>query len=396
MVGWNGPGATGKWQETDLLNLIGIDPNTVSDLTWAMLESCKRKLVSKLLLLNPTTDMPKGVTVADINSFISDIDDIRRPWVEKKVQEDGETKLVLERGEVTAATEKEQRRVLAKILEDGKDGYEKTWDPDRGVPGNWLGENRAESSAQASNEVQHVTGVGDSDDQAGRSGSRARVIDLSVEDAEDGTSDAPVLIESDDDEDAAACGTRARPLMIEDAAHSTVLMSMDQLNAMATRPLYQVHRLRYLTPEQASPAMFRYAIGREELWKLAIKVTNNVASTVIGMTRPPIFEGGLANVYPEYIVIASLEGGGLRIRGRRVDIQGNQLAKWPGGGEMFPTLEQVVANGYLFRPFNDDFDTQRIKRYLQYLRDKNELPKLALENPMRQNKDNKRPRLLQN
>jgi hypothetical protein len=95
MVGWNGPGGTGKWQETDLFNLIGIDPNTVSDLTWAMLESRKRKLVSKLHLHNPTADMPKGVTIADINSFISDIDDIRRPWVEKKIQEDGETKLVL-------------------------------------------------------------------------------------------------------------------------------------------------------------------------------------------------------------------------------------------------------------------------------------------------------------
>lgn len=164
---------------------------------------------------------------------------------------------------------------------------------------------------------------------------------------------------------------------------------------LAIRPLYQVHRLQHLTPEQASPTAFRYAINREELWKLAKKVTNNVASTVIGMTRPPIFEGDPTNVYPEYIVIASLEGGGLRIRGRRVDIQGNQLAKWPGGGEMFPTLEQVVVNGYLFRPFNDDFDIHRIKRYLQFLRDNKELPKLAWKNPMKRIEDRKHALQLQ-
>lgn len=245
--------------------------------------------------------------------------------------------------------------------------------------------------------VEHITGVGDGDDQADRPGSQARVIDLSsyVEDAKDGTADAPVLIDSEDDEDAAA-GTRARPLIIKDATHSTALIPMDQLNALAVQPLYQAHRLQYLTLEQASPAAFRYALGRKDLWKLAVKVTNNVASTMIGMTRLHIFEGDLANIYPEYIVIASLEGGGLRIRGRRFDIQGNQLAKWPSGGEMFPTLEQVVANGYLFRPFNDDFNTHRIKRYLQFLRDKNELPKLAWKNPMRQIEDRKRPLLLQN
>lgn len=161
MVGWNGPGATGKWQKTDLLNLVGIDPNTVSVLTWEMLESRKRRLVSKLVVLNPTADMPKGVTVADINSFISDIDDIRRSWVEKSVKEYGETKLVLERGEVTETTENEQKRVLATILRDGKHGYKKTWDPERGVPGNWLGENRAASSTQASNEVETITDVSD-------------------------------------------------------------------------------------------------------------------------------------------------------------------------------------------------------------------------------------------
>lgn len=147
MVGWNGPGGTGKWQETDLFNLIGIDPTTISELTWAMLEPRKRKLMSKLQLHNPTADMPKGVTIADINSFIDDIDDIRRPWVEKKIEEGGETKLVLERAEVTEATEKEQKCVLAKILKDGRERYEKTWDPDCGVPGNWLGENRAETGS---------------------------------------------------------------------------------------------------------------------------------------------------------------------------------------------------------------------------------------------------------
>jgi hypothetical protein len=103
----------------------------------------------------------------------------------------------------------------------------------------------------------------------------------------------------------------------------------------------------------------------------------------------------IRHVYPKYIVIASLEGRGLRIRGRRSDIQGNQLAKWPGGGEMFPTLEQVVANGYLFRPFNDDFDIDRIKRYLQFLRDNKLLPKLAWINPMRGIENKKRPLLLQ-
>lgn len=162
MVGWNGPGGTGQWQNTDLFNLIGIDPNTVSDFTWAMLASRKRKLVSKLQLHNPAADMPKGETIADINSFINDTDDIRRPWMEKKVQEDGETKLVLERGEVTEATEKEQKRVLATILKDGREGYEKTWDPESGVPGNWLGENLVETSVRAVDEmgVENTTGEG--------------------------------------------------------------------------------------------------------------------------------------------------------------------------------------------------------------------------------------------
>jgi hypothetical protein len=85
MVGWDGPGATGQWQETDLLNLIANDHNTVSDLTWAMLECRKRKLVSKLLPLNPIADTTKGVSVADIDSFARDIDDIRRPREETKV-----------------------------------------------------------------------------------------------------------------------------------------------------------------------------------------------------------------------------------------------------------------------------------------------------------------------
>ena len=106
------------------------------------------------------------------------------------------------------------------------------------------------------------------DDQAGRFGSRARAIDLSaaIEVAEDGTAGAPVLIDSNDDGD--VTGTRARPLMIEDAAHLTALISMDQLNALVIHPLYQFHRLRHLTPEQASPVAFRYAMSREELWKL--------------------------------------------------------------------------------------------------------------------------------
>jgi len=61
---------------------------------------------------------------------------------------------------------------------------------------------------------------------------------------------------------------------------------------------------------------------------------------------------------------------------------------------MCPTLEQVVANGYLFRPFNDDFDTNRIKRYLQFLRDSKELPKLAWKTPMKGMEGKKRPLLL--
>lgn len=41
--------------------------------------------------------MPTVIIIADINSFVTDINDIRRPNIGKKIQENGKTKLVLER-----------------------------------------------------------------------------------------------------------------------------------------------------------------------------------------------------------------------------------------------------------------------------------------------------------
>jgi hypothetical protein len=72
--------------------------------------------------------------------------------VRKKIQEDGKTRLVLESlghrgyGDGAEACAGEDSR-------NGREGYKNTWDPECGVPGNWLSENRAETGIRVINEM---------------------------------------------------------------------------------------------------------------------------------------------------------------------------------------------------------------------------------------------------
>ncbi|KAF1974018.1 hypothetical protein BU23DRAFT_553684 [Bimuria novae-zelandiae CBS 107.79] len=85
---------------------------------------------------------------------------------------------------------------------------------------------------------------------------------------------------------------------------------------------------------------------------------------VIGVVRRPTWD--VEDTYPEYICIASLEGGkALTICVKTYSVEGQTLEKWPGGGQSYMTLERIVERGYLFPPFCNQFNKDWLRAYLQ-------------------------------
>lgn len=68
-----------------------------------------------------------------------------------------------------------------------------------------------------------------------------------------------------------------------------------------------------------------------------------------------------AQTFLKYICIASLEGGNSsRIWMKRRSVGGDELPKWPSGGSVYLSPEEIRQRGYLFRPFYDDFGKERL------------------------------------
>jgi hypothetical protein len=125
--------------------------------------------------------------------------------------------------------------------------------------------------------------------------------------------------------------------------------------ALIPIPLHQRDKFMQLAMWDAAPANFKYVIAPSRLRAMAQKYTNNKSAVVIGVVRRP--DWNAAQTFPEYICIAALEGGNaLRIRVKQWSVGGNELPKWPGGGSIYLSLEEIRQQGYLFRPFCDNFD----------------------------------------
>jgi len=50
------------------------------------------------------------------------------------------------------------------------------------------------------------------------------------------------------------------------------------------------------------------------------------------------------------------------------------LPKWPGEGYIYLSLEEIRQQGYLFRPFCDNFDKARLRMYLAIMGKKGNMP----------------------
>ncbi|KAF1964436.1 hypothetical protein BU23DRAFT_561931 [Bimuria novae-zelandiae CBS 107.79] len=171
-----------------------------------------------------------------------------------------------------------------------------------------------------------------------------------VEEHPDGAEERPILIEED--------GTQGDPITLGgDEA------PVDNTRALVRMPLHQRNQFMQLAPWEASPVNFRYVIAPSRLREMAKRHT--------GGSRYAI------DTYPEYICIASLEGGkALTIRVKTYSVEGQTLEKWPGGGQSYMTLERIVERGYLFPPFCNQFNKDRLRAYLQKMAEINGMPRV--------------------
>ncbi|KAF1970562.1 hypothetical protein BU23DRAFT_556775 [Bimuria novae-zelandiae CBS 107.79] len=188
-----------------------------------------------------------------------------------------------------------------------------------------------------------------------------------VEDHPDGAEERPILIEED--------GTQDDPITLggdEAPAEARV----DNTRALVRMPLHQRNQFMQLAPWKASPANFRYVIAPSRLREMAKRHTGGSRyAIVIGVVRRPTWD--VEDTYPEYICIASLEGGkALTIRVKTYSVEGQTLEKWPGGGQSYMTLERIVERGYLFPPFCNQFNKDRLRAYLQKMAEIDGMPRV--------------------
>jgi DNA polymerase III psi subunit len=120
----------------------------------------------------------------------------------------------------------------------------------------------------------------------------------------------------------------------------------------------------------AALANFKYVIAPSRLRAMAQKYTNNKSALVIRVLR--CLDCNAAQKILEYICIAALEGGkALRIW---VSVRDNDRPKWPGGGSMYLSLEEIQQQSYPFRPFCDNLDKERLRKYLAVMTEKDKMP----------------------
>lgn len=127
---------------------------------------------------------------------------------------------------------------------------------------------------------------------------------------------------------------------------------------------------------RTSPVNFQYVIAPSRLREMAKRHTGgSLYAIVVGMVRRPTWD--VEVTYPEYICIASLEGGrALKIRVKMHSVDGQTLEKWPGGGQNYMTLECIQERGYLFPPFCNQFDKNLLRTYLGKMAEMDGMPKV--------------------
>lgn len=128
MVGWKG---NSRWEGIDIFNLLGLDPITTT-LSWPIINTRPRRIIPKLKPNDCTIELPEGVSIELINAFRSDMFDLLHPT--KQGADDN-----LFQTEPTVDSTNAVANALAEINKAGLVNYRKTWDPEIGVPGNWLG-----------------------------------------------------------------------------------------------------------------------------------------------------------------------------------------------------------------------------------------------------------------
>jgi len=167
-------------------------------------------------------------------------------------------------------------------------------------------------------------------------------------------------------------GTRENPIDFSGDVTSASA-SADHGQALVLMPLHQRDKFMQLAMSDAAPANSKYVIAPSRLRDMAQKYTDNKSAVVIGAVRRP--DWNAAQTFPEYICIAALEGGNaLHIRVRHWSVGGNELPKWPGGGSIYLSLEEIRQQGCLFRPFCVDFDKERLRKYLKVMEKRGKMP----------------------
>lgn len=151
-----------------------------------------------------------------------------------------------------------------------------------------------------------------------------------------------------------------------------ILNSQGSCTAIA--PLHQLDRYNKLT--WAERPAFQYTVRLGRLREMAQKHTNqNKGAMVIGVIRQPDWDAAIR--LPEYICIAALDANNsMYIRVKLFSIYEKPLEKWPGGGSLFVTIDEIVRRGYLFRPFHEAFNNKRLKAYLIKMKKDDRLPTL--------------------
>ncbi|KAF1937775.1 hypothetical protein EJ02DRAFT_47015 [Clathrospora elynae] len=342
MVGWQG---NARWAQIDIFNLLGIDPHS-TDLTWEMVDARPRQIIKQLRPNDPAIVPPNGVSIALVNSFRSELFDLLHPSVQR-----GEE---LQAGDATPDSRRDLAQALDNINKAKLDGHTRTWDAENGVPGNWLGVDSAPNHSNIYGDIQAGSSLAPSPN------SFAAAQTDGVEDEPGGTNDNPIPLDLD--------GTREDPIDFSGDVTSASAFA-DHSQALVLMPLHQRDKFMQLAMWDAAPANFKYVIAPSRLRVMAQKYTNNKSAVVIGVVRRP--EWNVAQTFPEYICIAALEGGNaLRIRVKQWSVGDNELPKWPGGGSIYLSLEEIRQQGYLFRPFCDNFDRERLRKYLTVIEKK--------------------------
>lgn len=311
-------------------------------MTWEIVDARPRQIVKKLCPNDPAVMLPDGVSVALINAFRTELFNMLYPSAQHGKE--------LGVGDATSHSRNKLAKALDEINGAKLNGYRRTWDAENGVPGNWLGAD-----------------ISDGDGLAGSSAALlpqgSSTAAQTVQGEPTGTEDNPIPLDE--------AGTHDDPINL-DGDSTPEPVSIDNAQALVL-PMHQRDKFMQLTKLGATPMHFRYAIAPSRLRAMAKRNTNNnKAAIVVGVVRRP--DWNAAQTFPEYICIALLEGGNsLRIRVKRCSIEGEELPKWPGGGSVYISLEEIEQYGYLFRPFYD-FDRERLRRYLMAMEEQDKMP----------------------